>query len=278
MDPWKVCPARDSLAASEHASMKQLIDEAVFAEAFAYGRRSTFRLMHEHAVLYAAMGVAFAGLLAWGAQGATNVQFNPGAFITFPALAAAVRLVRPDYRMRFRTVMALVGIALLTFSPIILSGGTALLFSKGSATSFSIGGLLSLLLFILFFAYVWILVKFSAAWTFYALREGEGGSIFKALAESWAFLSGDMWWRVVGLAIAIGFMCELLPTILASVLFLRMGFTSSFLSIFIWALVVYVAAVPATIWLQAAYVALISASGQQNEPAGGIASAAPVVP
>lgn len=254
--------------------MERLIDEAVFAEAFAYGRRSTVRLMREHAVLYAVMGVALAGLLAWGARGATNIQFNPSVLITFPALAAAVRLAQPDYRMRFRTVMALIGIALLTFSPIILCVGAALLLSKGVATNVNIGGPLILLIFFLFFVYMWIYVKLSAAWSFYALHEGEGGSIIKAITASWKFLSGDMWWRVVGLGIVIGFMCELLPAMLASALFFRMGFTGSFLSIFIWALIVYVAAVPATVWLQTAYVALISAAGPQSDPVGGITSAA----
>lgn len=250
--------------------MKRLIDEADFAHAFAFGQEWTWRLIREHLLIYVAMGISLAALLAWAAIGAAGFQKAPGAFITFPALAAAVRLAKPDYRMRFSTVISLIGIWLLVFSPFIVLffiGVAVGALRVGHAVTIAqtFGLLIFLCVFVSIFVYLWISIKFSAAWTFYALCEDREASILSAMAKSWTFLSGDMWWRVFGLAVAIGLICQLLPGIAARALFAGMGGTSSFAAVFLWALIVYTAAVPATVWLHAAYVALVSTDISQSD-------------
>lgn len=248
--------------------MKRLIERSDFADAFGFGWRSIGTMLRQHAALYAAMGLVLSGFMAWVGAGATNLQFSPGAFITFPALAAAVRLAKPEYRMRFWTVIALLGITLLTFSPLIIAG--VAIYAEAAIRGTANGTVqvsipIVLLIFALVFVYMWVVVKFSASWAFYATRESEQDNITLAMRSSWQFVAGEMWWRFVGLAFVIGLICGLVPFILASTLLFSLGGMTSALAIFVWAFINFAAAVPATVWTQASYMALISTSIPQRE-------------
>ncbi len=254
------------------SGMKRLIDEPVFTQAFGFGLRSMGKLLREHAVLYIIIGVVLSAFVAWTSLGAKNIQYNPGVFLTYPALAAAMRLAKPEYRMRVTSVLALTMMGLLIFSPVIVITAftVAVAITKGMNT-FSLPGFVAFCFILFAFVYIWVMIKFSLCWIFYAADEEQRPAFIQPMVESWNFVEGDMWWRVVGLGLAIGLTCELVPSIFAAYVLLGMGGGNSYAGLFVWALIVYAATVPATVWLQAAYVALVST--RNSRTAAGLAVA-----
>jgi hypothetical protein len=126
---------------------------------------------------------------------------------TFTALATAARFAIPNYRMDAKAVVAIALIMLAQNVPYRLV--TLIQHSIRAAypthsVFYVVAGLLSVLV-------AWITFKWALAPAIYVLRARESRSAIDALRDSWAYVEGGDWWRVVGLELGVFLAVGLVP-------------------------------------------------------------------
>lgn len=243
--------------------MKRLLDEPSLGSAFRFGWNALAGMLSEHFWIYAAIAIGGA-LMATFISTPSNYRHESIEWIaTFPALAAAVRFARPDFRMDWRIVVGIVGLWAL----IVGIGAAVFVPLWLLMRSFPIAG--AFLALLLPFA-IWIFGKLTLALPYYVLADETERGIRDAIVESIDTVSGGFWWTVIGVAICIGLVCTTVPTVVADTIMKGWGDASLAAKIFA-TLIYYAGAIPEVVWIQASLVALATSARPQYLAIGEVA-------
>lgn len=163
----------------------------------------------------------------------------------YPALAAAVRLFRPSFKMTAPIVVGLLAIWCVQILGTALLAGLPYLLYKFVSRDFGFLFLVTLPVLI------WLGTKFTPTQALYAVQNGRA-STAGAFACAWSFVDTDRWFRVLGLGLLIGLTIGIPgEAIHWGIVALVSGFAGSdFATIFAGALASSITGVIATVWNQ----------------------------
>ena len=231
--------------------MNQLIESPTLGPAFRFGAGELRSVLAAHWWLYA-------GLLVAMVYAANTLTDSPALFAStcllwiaqIAATIATTRAALPGFRA---TPAILFGMTAAALPMLVAEALDAFAPAAGKTPA------ITALLVAAIFLFLWAGIKVCAAPALCALgfRNAE-----EAIATSWKFVSGDMWWRILGLYIVTGLLCVAPARIIASLAEKLLGATPGVETAS--AVLVSAAMLVSSVWASIAIVALFTAS--QKEP------------
>lgn len=237
--------------------MNSAFPRTSFGEAFGFGWRALPNIIREqwpYLLILLGAGVAWTVFSSNGSS-FHSAQIEP--LVLFPSLVVSARMLDPAYRLNASIVLGVCGIWAIFIFAFVVAFGPAIL-----AILFRQFAVLWIYVAIVPLT-VWIGVKLTLTPVVYAFQPEGERNIIAAFRTCWSQVSGDTWWRIVGIGFVIG-LCLGFPAGLISLsVFMSMHQANLPLAVAVATTIYYCGSLPATAWINAAYVSMVGGVPQQ---------------
>lgn len=173
-------------------------------DAFVFGWSALPHALREHWGLYALFGGGAALVQTFVFSGRPAVVEYGAGLAIFPALAAAMRLIDPQFRMTPSIVFHVIG-----FWIVVDLATWAAMVPLDAAMRYN--GIFAFPMLAVMLVVVWLYIKMWLTVPLYVLQSGEHRNLVEALYDSFDVITGGTWWSMLGLTICIWLCTAAIP-------------------------------------------------------------------